>query len=115
VKKPRKVPDERWVAALDAFDHGDLRELVRALLDVASVPDWVRKELAGEAWDEPPLSDSDRKLLRARNAYDTEPRPWGEKKNERIARIADQHGVPPTALGNLIDGRGRAATRLRHR
>ena len=34
-----------WVTALNSADSNNLRELVRALLVVAPVPDWVREEL----------------------------------------------------------------------
>lgn len=117
MKKRRKVSDERWATALSAADDGNLRELVRALLVVAVVPDWVRKDLAGEDYDEPPLSGRDRKLLTALRAYHAMPHRPGEKQPERIRRFMAQHpvGVSEAGLRAALDGRGRPAGRLRYR
>jgi hypothetical protein len=58
----QELADWRWVTAIEAAETGNLRELVRALLIVAAVPDWVRKELTPLFKDERALSDADRKL-----------------------------------------------------
>jgi hypothetical protein len=110
----RKVSHERWAVALRLADYGDRRELVRALLVVATVPKWVRKDLAGEDYDEPPLSDDDRKLLKAYYAYRREPRRPGEKKEDFLARMVAKKGKSvAAALDNLDQRRGRPAKRLR--
>ncbi len=111
----RKVGNERWALALIAADDGNLGELVRALLVVATVPEWVRKDLAGEDYDELPLSGDDVKLLRWREAYRKFPRRKGEKEEERVKRFLTERPRAPRGLEYLLRGRGRPARRLSRR
>jgi hypothetical protein len=108
--------DERWGTALELLQlYEEPVGVIVMLAAGAAVPDWVRKELA--AWCEgqrPPLpscSDDDKKLLAAVEAYRTGRRK-GEKKEQRIERIARECGVEKTALANFIDHEGGTYRRL---
>jgi hypothetical protein len=93
-----------------------------------SPPDWVCSEI--NAWlarERRPwprsLKAEDRKLIAAVDAYQNEP--WiainergdrekrGDDTDGRIKRIADEHGVGPTALENFLDCEGGTYRRIR--
>ena len=105
-----KISDERWVNALEQAEDGNLRELVRALLAIAPVPDWVRDDY--ESLPPQRLDHKDRILLLAWETYRWDRRP-NEKQAARIERIATQFEVKRISLENLVIGKGRAVKRLR--
>ena len=98
---------------------------MRALLLVAIVPDWVRKDLAVEDDNEPPLSDKDAALLRAQHAYQAMPRRPREKQEARITRFIAENAAAKAVLRRklmtrsgleyFLSGQGRPYTRLSKR
>ena len=104
--------DEQECQALDLLlQFGNPDGILELLADGAHVRDWVRVGI--KMWREgkcPPmpkdLTDENRKLAVAVDAYRTEPRQSGERRGDqydgRIKRIADKHGASPAHLESII-------------
>lgn len=112
------VPEERWISALDsAEEFGDLNPLAELLMGANQIPQSVKTRLGelmknGIVILKNPLSNElDEKLMIA--AFEYRFRRAGETRDERIRRCAARNEVSEVSLRNLLDGKGRAATRLR--
>jgi hypothetical protein len=114
----RDDPDVHWGEALELLHQSRNPDGIIALLAAgAPVPDWARAELAAwRAGQRPPLptkNDEDEKLLAAVRAYrDKASRRPNEKKDDRIKRLADEHGVTKIALENFLNCEGGTYRRL---
>jgi hypothetical protein len=114
--------DERWIIAIEAADEwGKLDQLVKLLREATPLSDDVREILAdliasrglGRRRSSSP---EEIKLLSAAHVYRMQ---WGkrpgETRDQRIARVAREEGVPEHSLRNLLDGKGRLSRRVRRR
>jgi hypothetical protein len=118
---PKQLADWRWEVALGAAEEGNLRELVRALLIVAAVPDWVRKALTQLFKDERPLSAAVRKIGRGVAAFRKAKAAQAGKRRQLsdqdlIKQAAAQTGATETQIYNVVvRHRGAAYDQLRRR
>jgi hypothetical protein len=111
-------PDERWGHALDLLcQSNNATGVVVMLAAGAEVPDWVREELNRWRRGERPLCPSgvtadNERLLAAVRAYRAEPYFRDEKRQARLERIAQQHGVNLDSLDDFLNCRGGTYGRL---
>lgn len=105
--------------ALDfAEEFGDLKPLSELLTTEAQIPQWVMSHL-GELMKKGIMickrqkqNKLDERLIIAAFECNNFRRP-GETRDQRIQRCAVANKVSEASLRNLLDGKGRAASRLR--
>jgi hypothetical protein len=116
-KRPPTVSDHRWVVALDAAEQGNFRELVRALLLVAAIPEWVRRDLRKSKLvpDERPLTSNHKRLLQARSEYRKLGRKPPGQVDAEIEQLATKHNVSSKMLWLLVSGKGEIYELIGHR
>jgi hypothetical protein len=116
VSDERLDADDKWAAALEMLQqYGNVEGVLALVVAGCDPPDWAREELAlwweGKRPPLPTLSEDDKRLLAAVEAYRKGCRP-GEKREQRIERIAKEHSVSKTALENFLNHEGGTYRRL---
>lgn len=114
-KRKRKVSDHRWLVAIENAEHGDLRDLVRALLIGSSAPDWVRRELVTLFKDERGLTPYMMKVREAKRIFQAGRKQSNETDDQYLARVAREQGVSEKRVRELVEGKAKISRQVRLR